>query len=309
MRGFASLFNELRCGAIGFLWANFVLWDGGPALHAPTGSCYLWRYIHLQLTHRMHMHPLFDLTGKAALVTGGSKGLGKAMARGFAEAGADVFISSRSADELEKAAAEIADGLNVKVEWMVADMIDRAQVKALAEEAVKRLGKVDILVNNAGSNAPQAIDEITDEAWDRIVELDLTSCMALTRALVPGMKERRWGRVIHISSVLGVGSKEKRNVYSACKAGLIGMAKASALDLGPYNITVNCLCPGPFLTDLPMSLLSEPEKEAFATRTALQRWGQPRELAGPALLLASEAGSYITGEALLVDGGAYARAL
>src|SRR5580765_2684633 len=146
------------------------------------------------------MHPLFDLTGKCALVTGGSKGLGKAMARGFAEAGADVFISSRNADELKKAAAEIGDGLKVKVEWMVADMLDRAQVKALAAESAKRLGKIDILVNNAGSNQPQAIDEITDEAWDRIVELDRTSCMALTRELVPAMKSRKWGRVIHISS-------------------------------------------------------------------------------------------------------------
>ena len=143
---------------------------------------------------------------------------------------------------------------------MVADMIDRAQVKGLAAEAVKRLGKIDILVNNAGSNMPQAIDEITDEAWDRIVELDLTSCMALTRYLVPAMKERKWGRVIHISSVLGVGSKEKRNVYSACKAGLIGLAKASAIDLGTYNITVNCLCPGPFLTDLPGDPAEAPRK-------------------------------------------------
>jgi NAD(P)-dependent dehydrogenase (short-subunit alcohol dehydrogenase family) len=253
--------------------------------------------------------PLFDLTGRAALITGGSKGLGKAMARGFAEAGADVFVSSRSEAELSSAAAEIAEGLGVRVEWMVADMCDRAAVKQLAAEAVSRMGKIDVLVNNAGSNQPQAIDEITDEAWDRIVELDLTSCMALTRELVPGMKERRWGRVIHISSVLGVGSKEKRNVYSACKAGLIGLAKASAIDLGTYNITVNCLCPGPFLTDLPGSLLSAAEKQAFADRTALKRWGQPRELAGPALMLASEAGSYITGEALLVDGGAFARAL
>ena len=228
---------------------------------------------------------------------------------GFAEAGADVFISSRNADELKKAAAEIGDGLKVKVEWMVADMIDRAQVKALAAEAVKRLGKIDILVNNAGSNQPQAIDEITDEAWDRIVELDLTSCMALTRELVPAMKQRKWGRVIHISSVLGVGSKEKRNVYSACKSALIGMAKASAIDLGTFNITVNCLCPGPFLTDLPGTLLSEAETLEFSNRTALKRWAQPRELAGPALLLASEAGSYITGEAIIVDGGAYAKAL
>lgn len=257
----------------------------------------------------MNIHPLFDLCGKCALVTGGSKGLGKAMARGFAEAGADVFISSRHENELKAAAQEIGEGLKAKVEWMVCDMTDRRQVKALADEAEKRLGKVDILVNNAGSNQPQAIDEITDEAWDAIVELDLTSCMALTRYLVPGMKRRNWGRVIHISSVLGVGSKEKRNVYSACKAGLIGLAKASALDLGPFGITVNCICPGPFLTDLPMSLLSDEEKRKFSDRTALARWGQPRELAGPALMLASEAGSYITGEALLVDGGAFARAL
>lgn len=252
---------------------------------------------------------LFDMSGRVALVTGGSKGLGKAMARGFAECGADVMISSRSEDELKAAAAEIGAGLKVRVEYLAADMIDRAQVTGLAEETLRRFGKVDILINNAGSNTPQPIDQITDEAWDRIVELNLTSCMALTRALVPQMKERKWGRVIHISSVLGLGSKKARNVYSATKSGLIGLAKASALDLGHFGITVNCICPGPFLTDLPMSLLSDPEKKEFSDRTALGRWGQPRELAGPAIFLASEAGSYVTGEALLVDGGAYARAL
>jgi NAD(P)-dependent dehydrogenase (short-subunit alcohol dehydrogenase family) len=246
---------------------------------------------------------LFDLSGKCALVTGGSRGLGKAMARGFAEAGADVMISSRNADELRAAAAEIAEGLAVKVEWMAADMADRAQVRALAAEAEARLGRVDILVNNAGINHPQAIDEITDEVWDLNVEVDLTSVMGLTRALVPGMKARRWGRILHISSVLGVGGRLKRNVYCACKAALIGLARASALDLGPYGITVNCLCPGPFLTDMPGKLLNDEEKKYFADRTALKRWAAPRELVGPALMLASEAGSYITGEALVVDGG------
>lgn len=255
------------------------------------------------------MHPLYDLKGKSALVTGGSKGLGKAMARGLAEAGADVCISSRKADELEAAAKEIADGLDVRVEWLVADMADRVQVQNLAAEATRRLGKVDILINNAGINIPQAIDEITDEAWDAVVEVDLTSIMALTRALVPGMKNRKWGRVIHISSVLGVGGRLKRNVYCACKAALIGLANASALDLGPYGITVNCLCPGPFLTDMPGKLLSDVEKQHFSDRTALKRWAAPRELAGPALLLASEAGSYITGTTLVVDGGAAANVL
>jgi len=252
---------------------------------------------------------LFSLSGKSALITGGSRGLGKAMARGFAEAGADIVISSRSADELKEAAAEIGAGLSVRVECIVADMADRAQVKALADEAVKRLGKIDILVNNAGINNPQPIDEITDEVWDRNVEVDLTACMAMSRYLVPGMKARKWGRIIHTSSVLGLGGRLHRNVYCACKAALIGLAKASSLELGPYGITVNCLCPGPFLTDMPMKLLSDADKQKFSDRTALGRWGMPREIAGPALLLASDAGSYITGEAIVVDGGVFANTL
>lgn len=252
---------------------------------------------------------LFDLTGKRALVTGGSRGLGKAMARGFAEAGADVMICSRKKEELQAAAAEIGGGLDVSVHYVVADMNDRKSTDALAAAALEKFGTVDILVNNAGVNAPQAIDEIEDETWDRVVEINLTSIMRLTRALVPKMKEQKWGRIIHISSVLGVGSKPARNVYSATKASLMGLAKASALDLGEFGITVNCIGPGPFLTDMPMSLLSEAEKQEFAETTALNRWGQPRELAGPAIFLASEAGSYVTGEMLLVDGGAFARAL
>jgi NAD(P)-dependent dehydrogenase (short-subunit alcohol dehydrogenase family) len=248
-------------------------------------------------------HALFDLTGRVALVTGGSKGLGKAMARGFAEAGADVVISSRHEAELQSAAAEIAAGTKSKVLHVVADMTRRDEVRKLADSALKRMGKVDILVNNAGSNKPQAIDKITDEDWDRIVELNLSSCMALTRALAPQMKDRRWGRIIHISSIMGLSSKEERNAYSATKSALLGLARASALDLGPFGITVNCLAPGPFLTDLPGTLLSDAEKKSFAVRTALGRWAEPRELAGPALLLASEAGSYITGAVLVVDGG------
>lgn len=255
------------------------------------------------------MQNLFDLSGKVALVTGGSKGLGKAMARGFAEAGARVVITSRHEEELAAAAAEIGRGHSGGVEYIVADMTDRSAVVNLARETLARMGRVDVLVNNAGSNVPQPIDEIVDEDWDRIMELNLSSVMVLTRALVPQMKERRWGRIIHISSVLGLGSKPARNAYSATKAAVIGLAKASALDLGPFNITVNCIAPGPFLTDLPLSLLSAEQQQEFSDVTALGRWGKPEEMAGPALLLASEAGSYITGATLLVDGGAYARAL
>ncbi|MBI3836694.1 MAG: SDR family oxidoreductase [Planctomycetia bacterium] len=251
----------------------------------------------------MSYNNLFDLTGRVALVTGGSKGLGKAMARVFAEAGANLVISSRHENELKSAAAEIAEGTKAKVAYFVADMTSRDDVRKLAKSALASMGKVDILVNNAGSNTPQAIDKITDEAWDRIVELNLTSCMALTRALVSQMKERRWGRIIHISSIMGLSSKEERNAYSATKSALLGLARASALDLGEFGITVNCLAPGPFLTDLPGTILTAEQKKVFADRTALGRWAQPRELAGPALLLASEAGSYITGAVLVVDGG------
>ena len=246
---------------------------------------------------------LFDLTGKVALVTGGSKGLGKAMARLFAEAGANIVICSRKADELEAAQQEIQAGTSAKVVSRVVDMSHRDEVVALAKFALETFGRVDILVNNAGSNAPEQVDAITDEKWDWLLELNLSSCMALTRALVPQMKERRWGRIIHISSVMGLGAKSGRNAYCATKAALIGMTRASALDLGPFGITVNCIAPGPFMTDLPMSILSDEEKNTFAERTALGRWGDPSELAGPALMLASDAGSYVTGTTLIVDGG------
>lgn len=252
---------------------------------------------------------MFDLTGRTALVTGGSRGLGKVMARAFAEHGADVLICSRNEGEIKAAAAEVADGLERRVEWAVTDLSDAGEAEILAEEAKRRLDRIDILVNNAGTNAPQPIDEVEDEKWTTMMELNLTSAMRLTRALVPAMKEQRWGRVVHVSSVLGLGGKEGRNGYCASKAGMIGLARASALDLGPFGITVNCLAPGPFLTDLPGRLLSDEQKQHFADRTALGRWGRPEELAGPALLLASEAGSYITGSVLSVDGGCLIRVL
>ena len=263
----------------------------------------------VQLFQLLMIQKQFDLSGKVALVTGGSRGLGKAMSRAFAEAGADVLITSRHEDELKKAAGEIGDGLNRRIEWSATDMTNRQQVDELAKSAVERFGHVDILVNNAGTNVPEPIDKVTDEKWDMTVELNLSSCMRLTRALVPQMKERKWGRIIHISSILGVGGKEGRNSYCATKAALVGLARSSALDLGEFNITVNCIAPGPFMTDLPMSLLSDAQKKQFADLTAVGRWGDPKELAGPALMLASDAGSYVTGTVILVDGGALARSL
>ncbi len=229
------------------------------------------------------------------------------MATALAGAGAEVVLSGRHEEELRAAAEAIGRATGRRAEYVVADMNQRDDVARLAEQSVRCSGKIDILVNNAGTNVPQAIDEVRDDDWDRVLQLNLTSCMALTRAMAPAMKERRWGRIIHISSIMGLSSKEGRNAYSATKSALIGMARASALDLGPYGVTVNCIAPGPFATELPMSILSKEEQAGFAVRTALGRWGQPEELSGPVLLLASDAGSYITGSVLVVDGGILCR--
>jgi len=246
---------------------------------------------------------IFKVKDRVALVTGGSKGLGKAMARGLAEAGAEIVISSRHEEELRPALDEILKGTGRRGIFVVADMAKRSDVKRLADTALEKMGRVDILVNNAGTNTPQPIDQIKDEDWDRVREINLDSVMLLTRALVPQMKSRGWGRIIHISSVMALVANAGRNTYCATKAALMGLARASALDLGGNGITVNCIAPGPFLTDLPGRLLSQQEKDAFAKMTALNRWADPKELVGPVLLLASEAGSYITGETLVVDGG------
>jgi NAD(P)-dependent dehydrogenase (short-subunit alcohol dehydrogenase family) len=250
---------------------------------------------------------LFNLAGRVALVTGGSKGLGKAMARGLVEAGADIVISSRHEEELRPALEEILHGTGRRGAYLVADLSQRPEAARLAQAALEHMGRIDILINNAGTNRPQPAEQIRDADWDQVLELNLNSVMALTRALVPQMKTRGWGRIIHISSIMGFISKEGRGVYSATKAALLGLARAAALELGANGITVNCIAPGPFLTDLPAKLLSDEEKRVFAQRTALGRWGDPKELIGPALLLASDAGSYITGEALVVDGGYLAR--
>jgi NAD(P)-dependent dehydrogenase (short-subunit alcohol dehydrogenase family) len=250
---------------------------------------------------------LFNLAGKVALVTGGSKGLGKAMARGLAERGADVVISSRHEGELRPALDEILQGTGRRGQYVVADMARRDDVARLARTALDKMGRVDILVNNAGTNVPQATEQIRDEDWDRVLEINLTSVVHLTRALIPQMKARRWGRIIHISSVMAFVSKEGRSCYSATKTALLGIARAEALELGEAGVTVNCIAPGPFLTDLPGQLLSAEEKQRFASRTALGRWGDPKELVGPLLFLASDAGSYVTGQTLVVDGGYLAR--
>lgn len=253
------------------------------------------------------IHRLFDLSNRVALVTGGSKGIGKAVARGYAEVGANVVIAARNEKELQQAVLEIGDGLPAKVRYFVGDMTDRKSVRELAAFATKEMGKVDILFNNAGHNRPQKLVDTTEEVWDEILELNFSSCMWLAKEVVPGMIERNWGRIVYTSSVLAFASNPGRGLYSATKAALVAMARAQALELGPHGITVNCLAPGPILTDLTRNLLSDEQKKKFADRTAVKRWGNVDEMVGPVLLLSSDAGAYITGSHILADGGLVCR--
>jgi NAD(P)-dependent dehydrogenase (short-subunit alcohol dehydrogenase family) len=250
------------------------------------------------------MIPLFDLSGRNALVTGGSKGLGLAMARTLARAGANIVIAARHADELQAALATILEGTGVRGGWCVADMGRRDQVESLAHRASESVGPIDILVNNAGINRVAFIEQVQDADWDDVIAVNLTAPLILSRTLAGPMKQRGWGRIIHVSSVFGEVSRAGRNAYSATKSGLIGLTHSMALELAPHGVTVNAILPGPFETPLTAALHPEPaHRQWFTDRIPMGRWGRPEELAGPLLLLASDAGSYITGTSLAVDGG------
>lgn len=245
---------------------------------------------------------LFNLTGKVALVTGGSKGIGQAMARGLAAAGADIVINSRSREEMDEAMKYILEGTERRGHCVVADLFKREDTVGLAREALEVMGRVDIVVNNAGTNFVSPVDKIVDEDWDRLVELNLTAPMVLVRELADQMKERKWGRIVNISSIFGMCTKNERGSYSATKSGLIGITRTMAQDLAPWEITANAIAPGPISTPLTDRMVQGELREYFNSML-LGRWGTPQDLVGPVLLLSSDAGSFITGTTVTVDGG------
>ncbi len=247
---------------------------------------------------------IFRLDGRVALVTGGSKGLGKAMAAALAGAGADVAISSRRLEDAAAAADEIAQATGRRVIPVQADVTRASDVAAMVDEVARTLGRVDILVNNAGVNLRGPIVELEEDAWHQVIETNLTGPWLCARAVGPHLIAQRWGRVINVSSTMGLVALPERTPYAASKGGLIQMTKSLALEWAPYGITVNALCPGPIMTALNEVFRQDPQAyESFQQRIPLGRWGEPKDLDGAIIFMASEASRFMTGTLVVVDGG------
>ena len=251
------------------------------------------------------MTSIFSLEGKVALVTGASRGLGRAMAMALGRCGAHVVVNGRNAAGIESTCAAIrAEG--ARATPLPFDTTDAAAAAAAIARIEAECGHLDILVNNAGYGNGVTASETTDAQWDEIVGVDLNACFRLARQASIGMIARGWGRIINISSINAHIAREANASYCAAKAGLEGMTRALAVEWGPKGVTVNAIAPGYMMTpeNMETPLRADPEKrEFFARRTALRRWGQADELDGAVVYLASNASAYCTGHVLIVDGG------
>ena len=241
---------------------------------------------------------MFDLTGKGALVTGASGGIGWAIAEALHAQGAQVAISGTRAERLDELAAKLGS----RVVVLPCDLRDRAAVVKLAEDAEKALGQVDILVNNAGITHDNLFMRMKDEEWDDVIAVNLSSVFVLTRGILRGMMRRRAGRIVNIASISGVLGNPGQCNYAASKAGLVGMTKSLAREVSSRGITANCISPG-FISTPMTDALTPKQIEAIAGAIPAARFGQPEDVAAAVVFLASNEAGYVTGETVHVNGG------
>jgi NAD(P)-dependent dehydrogenase (short-subunit alcohol dehydrogenase family) len=244
------------------------------------------------------------LSGKTAIVTGAGQGIGRAIALGFAREGAKVMAADIQLAGAEAAAAEIKKSGFQSVACQV-DVADAASVEKLKDATLQHFGRIDILVNNAGIYPTSSVKDMTEELWDRVIDVNLGGNFLCSRAVIPHMRAAKTGRIICISSTVGYKGANHGAHYAASKAGIIGFMKALARELAPDGITVNAVCPGVTDTAQPRGHRSQEELLAQAKNIPLGRIGQPNDMVGPILFLASDAASYVTGQALMVTGGGF----
>ncbi|HSV61484.1 MAG TPA: SDR family oxidoreductase [Variovorax sp.] len=249
---------------------------------------------------------LFDLTGKTALITGGSRGLGLQMAHALGEAGARIMLSSRKAEDLEQAAAEL-QAANIDARWIAADCAKEEDTRRLADETLERMGAVDILINNAGASWGAPAEEHPVPAWDKVLNLNVRGYFILAQQIArASMIPRKSGRIINVASIAGLGGNPvemKTIAYNTSKSAVIGFTQALAGEWGRYGINVNAICPGFFMTKMAAGLIKSLGEEKMAAHAPLGRLGDEEDLKGITLLYASDAGKHITGQWLAVDGG------